>query len=322
MHLPVADIEVFPLLPPAVAFLVSFFTSPAGVSGAFLLLPFQVSVLGFAGPAVSSTNLVYNIVAIPGGVYRYCREGRMAWPLAWIIIAGTMPGVFAGAFVRVRYLPDPAAFKVFAGLVLLFLGGQLLYQNGGRRRKRGGELRALDERFKRRAQEARARGRSAVSAGLPPEAVVRTVRFSLRRYEFEFWGERFSFDPLVLFCVTLVVGVVGGAYGIGGGAIIAPFCAVFFGLPLYAVAGAALLGTFATSIAGVAFYSAVMPRFAASGVAVSPDWMLGFLFGVGGLLGIYCGARFQKFVPERVIRLVLGLLIIALALRYVTSWGG
>ena len=32
-----------------------------GVSGAFLLLPFQVSVLGFTSPAVSPTNLIFNI---------------------------------------------------------------------------------------------------------------------------------------------------------------------------------------------------------------------------------------------------------------------
>jgi len=54
------------------------------ISGAFLLLPFQHSVLGYTAPGVSATNLVYNLVATPGGAYRYLREGRMLWPLvAW-----------------------------------------------------------------------------------------------------------------------------------------------------------------------------------------------------------------------------------------------
>ena len=69
-----------------------------GVSGAFLLLPFQMSVLGFTSPAVSSTNFVYNTVAVPSGVYRYFKEGRMAWPLTWVEIVGTLPGVFIGVF--------------------------------------------------------------------------------------------------------------------------------------------------------------------------------------------------------------------------------
>ena len=122
MLFPVSGVEINPLVPFFVALVVSFFTSMGGVSGAFLLLPFQVSVLGFTSPAVSPTNLVFNVVAIPSGVYRYIKEGRMAWPLTWVVIIGTLPGVFIGAFLRIKYLPDPKAFKLFAGFVLLYIG--------------------------------------------------------------------------------------------------------------------------------------------------------------------------------------------------------
>jgi len=80
MLFPVSGVDVNPLVPPLVALVVSTFTSMGGVSGAFLLLPFQVSVLNFTSPAVSPTNLVFNIVAIPSGVCHYIREGRMNWP--------------------------------------------------------------------------------------------------------------------------------------------------------------------------------------------------------------------------------------------------
>ena len=86
VHFPVSGVEVNPLVPLLAAFAVSALTAPVGVSGAFLLLPFQVSVLRFTSPAVSPTNLVYNVVATPGGVYRYVREGRVVWPLAWAVI--------------------------------------------------------------------------------------------------------------------------------------------------------------------------------------------------------------------------------------------
>ena len=92
MYFPVAGIEISPWIPPLVAFAISLLTSMGGVSGAFLLLPFQVSVLGFQTPAVSATNHLFNMVAIPGGVWRYAREGRMVWPLTWIITLGTLPG--------------------------------------------------------------------------------------------------------------------------------------------------------------------------------------------------------------------------------------
>jgi len=93
----------------------------AGVSGAFILLPFHMSVLGFTSPAVNSTNFAYNIVSIPRGVFRYFREGRMTWPLNWIVILGTLPGVFIGYYLRILYLPDPRTFNLFVGLVLLYI---------------------------------------------------------------------------------------------------------------------------------------------------------------------------------------------------------
>jgi uncharacterized protein len=65
VHFPVSGVEVNPLIPLLVAFAVSALMAPAGVSGAFLLLPFQLSALGFTSPAVSPTKLVYNILATP-----------------------------------------------------------------------------------------------------------------------------------------------------------------------------------------------------------------------------------------------------------------
>ncbi|MCI5159227.1 MAG: sulfite exporter TauE/SafE family protein, partial [Candidatus Electrothrix sp. AUS1_2] len=126
MYFATADIEVQLWLPPLVAFCISFFTSMGGVSGAFLLLPFQVSCLGFSTPSVSATNHLFNIIAIPGGVYRYIRDRRMAWPLTWAVIIGTLPGVLVGTIIRARFLLDPAFFKRFIGVVLLYVGGKLL----------------------------------------------------------------------------------------------------------------------------------------------------------------------------------------------------
>jgi uncharacterized membrane protein YfcA len=107
MLFPVSGIKTYIFIPPLVAFIVSFFTSMGGVSGAFILLPFQMSVIRFTSPSVSATNFVYNIVAIPSGVYRYLKEGRMAWPLTYVVIIGTLPGVFIGYCLRILYLSDP-----------------------------------------------------------------------------------------------------------------------------------------------------------------------------------------------------------------------
>ncbi|MGQ9653603.1 MAG: sulfite exporter TauE/SafE family protein [Thermodesulfobacteriota bacterium] len=316
-HFSVSGVKTWVFVPPLVAFVLSSFTSMGGVSGAFLLLPFQVSVLHFTTPAVSATNFVYNIVAIPSGVYRYVREGRMAWPLTWVVIVGTLPGVFIGYYLRILYLPDPRSFELFVGCVLLYIGGRLLYEMTPTSQRGKGEAKALEEKFNEHAQRLHEERGARISAGLPPEAVVRKVSFSLAKVEYEFWGQRFSFSTVGMFVLAFVVGVIGGTYGIGGGAIIAPFCVAVFQLPVYTVAGAALMGTFLTSIAGVFFYSVIPTQ---GGLATMPDWPLGILFGAGGFAGMYTGARLQKFVPQRFIKLILGVIITFLAGGYIVQY--
>ncbi len=313
MHFAVSGVDVFPLIPVIVAFVVSFFTSMGGVSGAFLLLPFQMSVLGFVNPSVSPTNLVYNIIAIPSGVYRYIKEGRMAWPLAWVIIVGTLPGVFLGAVIRIKYLPDPRNFKVFVGCVLLYIGIRLLLDLTKKAAEKKVRTRRLEERFKERSNLVK----KGLQSGPGQDAAIKTISFSLTRYSYQFYGEIFSFNTIGLFALTFVVGMVGGTYGIGGGAIIAPFLITVFGLPVYTIAGAALLGTFITSVAGVIFYTIIALAYADTGLAIAPDWALGALFGVGGFLGMYLGARVQKYVPAKAIKLVLAFILLLLALKYI-----
>jgi hypothetical protein len=120
--------------------------------------------------------------------------------------------------------------------------------------------------------------------------------------------------------LALIVGIIGGAYGMGGGAIIAPFCVALFRLPVYTVAGAALLGTFVSSVFGVLYYSLAEYIVGDPSFSIQPDWLLGALFGVGGFAGMYCGARLQKRVPEKVIKTVLGSLITFLALQYIIQY--
>ena len=314
---PVSGVTTWVFLPPLVAFVVSAFTSLGGVSGAFILLPFQMSYLGFTSPAVTSTNFVFNIVAIPSGVYRYCKEGRMAWPLTWVVIAGTLPGVFIGYYLRVLYLPEPGVFKLFVGCVLLFIGGWLIRESSGRTQTDKRRLSELEKKFAERAKSMKEEQRSRSAAGLPPDAVVKTITFTMMTIEYEFWGERFRFSVPAMFLLSFIVGIIGGTYGIGGGAIIAPFCVAVFHLPVYTVAGAALLGTFLTSVVGVIFYS-ILPS--AGGISTSPDWALGFLFGLGGFGGMYVGARLQKYVPQKHIKVVLGILIVSLSVRYIYQY--
>src|SRR3984885_10073250 len=177
---------------------VATLSSPAGVSGAVLLLPFQVSVLGTPSPAVTPTNLLYNVVATPGALYRYWRQGQTGGRLAVVLIAGTLPGVIAGSIIRVELLPSASVFDFVVAGVLLPLGIWLALTSPTR-----------------------------AYAEVRPARAVPT-------------------PALILFAV--VVGCVGGIYGIGGGSILAPVL-IGAGRPPKEVAPAALASTFVTSVA-------------------------------------------------------------------------
>ena len=105
---------------------IAIVTSPVGISGAVFLLPVQLDVLGIPSPRVTPTNLLFNVVAVPGALLRYRRRASAFGHLTRLLIAGTLPGVIAGAIIRVYLVPGVRPFRIIAGLVLLPLGGFVL----------------------------------------------------------------------------------------------------------------------------------------------------------------------------------------------------
>jgi len=248
----------------AAAIVISAISTPGGVSGAVLLLPFQVSVLGTPSPSVTPTNLLYNVLATPGALYRYWRQGQTGGRLAAVLIAGTLPGVIGGSLIRVELLPGPRVFDLVVACVLLPLGCWLAVTQPG---------------------QGQDRSRSA----------------------------RLSSPALVL--IALVVGCVGGIYGIGGGSILAPIL-IGAGWRPAQVAPAAMASTLVTSVAGVVTFTILSAQ---AHSPVAPNWPTGVALGAGGLLGSYIGARLQSRLPDLLIRRLLGVLEMAIAIRFLLA---
>ena len=249
----------------AAAYLIAVATTPAGISGAVLLLPFQVSVLGTPSPSVTPTNLLYNIIAAPGALYRYWRQGQTGGRLALVLIAGTLPGVIAGSFIRVELLPGPRAFDVVVAAVLIPLGGWL----------------------------ACTRPSGTSTSSHPGWSIP---------------------DP-VLAGLAVVVGCVGGIYGIGGGAILAPVL-IGTGRKPSEAAPAALAATFVTSAGGVITFTILSLQ---QHISAAPDWPTGIALGLGGLAGGYTGARLQSRMPDLFIRRLIGVLVVAIGAYYLSA---
>ena len=117
------------------AYLIALVTTPAGISGAVLLPPLQVTVLATPSPAVTPTNLLYNVVATPGALYRYWRQGQTGGQLTLVLITGTLPGVIAGSVIRVELLPGMHVFDLIIAAVLIPLGSYLVLTRPARTRQ-------------------------------------------------------------------------------------------------------------------------------------------------------------------------------------------
>ena len=253
------------LLGGVLAFAVAVVTTPAGVSGAVLLLPVQVSVLHVPSPSLTPTNLLYNVLATPGALLRFRHEGRLWSPLTRVLLAGTVPGVVLGAAVRVELLAGPQAFLLVVAAVLAPLGALLVSGRG-------------------------------VPTGRADPRPSRTVT-------------AYAFGA----------GLIGGVYGIGGGSLLGPMLA-YLGFSMYAIAPSALTSTFVTSVVGVVAYQTL--ELVKGDHTIAPEWALGLSMGVGGVCGSYLGARLQRRLPETALRRLLGIVCLALAVRYALQGAG
>ena len=250
---------------------------------------------------MSPTNLVYNVVAIPSGVYRYFKEGRMLWPLTWMVSVGTLPGLIAGGFIRLNYFLDPKPFKAFVGCVLLYMGLRMFWDWRKARQGKGGKA------------------AGALPAG---EWRVRVSEFNWRRLRFSFQDQDYSCSsPGCSYCPWRWAWWAGYT-GIGGGAIIAPpFLVAIYRLPVHAVAGAALSATCLTS-PWEAWSSSSSSR------PFTPAWARRWLrTGFWAHSSAWAGwpactwePRTQRLVPGVYLKLMLGVILLVVALRYVIGY--
>ena len=62
-------------------------------------------------PGVTPTNLLYNVVATPGALYRYWRQRQTGGALAATPIPGTVPRGVGGPGIPRRFLPGPRGVR-------------------------------------------------------------------------------------------------------------------------------------------------------------------------------------------------------------------
>ncbi len=277
MYFPVAGVELNPFVPIIVGAGVSLVLGQVGLTGGIATLPYMVSVLSFTSPSVSSTNLIFILISPLGSIYSYWIEKRMLWRLGLLAGAGGILGAALGPWIRVNLLSDISTFKFLFGVIFALVG-----------------LRLFFKKFKD------------VKIGK-----VERTSGTLLYQSFVFSGNEYTFFNPSVFFAGFLAGAISTSFGIGSGFLLVPFYTTVLKLPIYAIASSALLSTLMISASGTLFYTILN-----TSTGAAPDFMLGILFGIGGIIGGYASAKAQKSFSSKTLHKALGAVLVLWSLSY------
>lgn len=272
-----------------------------GEAAGIFALPYTMSILQFTNPHVTPTTQLLTFLNPFGALFGFRRSKQWNLDLAaWVCLGGVVGGLI-GPFVRVTVLSDVKPFTFAVGLALMFAGGHLCYAAVGVFRNRTSGI-GLEAKFHAEAKARRTAGLT--PSGLPTGLAIKTLERKGGRLTIEFWGETWRLNQTFLFATGAGVGVISAALGVGGGFLLVPIFAAVYGLPMYVLVAATIPYVIVLSAVGLFTYGVILP--AVVGIVIAPEWAWGLFAATGGILGSWCAAKTQRFVPEHSLKLMLG----------------
>ena len=249
-----------------------------GEASGIFALPYSMSVLQFANAHVTPTTQLLTFLNPVGALLGFWRGGQWNLDFAkWVCFGGAAGGL-AGPFLRFTVFSEPRLFQLLVGLMLAFVGVHLLH-------------------------EAAARPKAA-APGSGGGRRIETLEKRHGRTVIRYGGASWSLSNGALFLTGAGVGVVASALGVGGGFLLVPIFAAFFRLPMYVLVAATIPFVIVLSAVGLFTYALLMP--AIISVAIQPEWAWGLFAAAGGSFGSWCAAKTQRWVPEHLLKLMLG----------------
>jgi uncharacterized membrane protein YfcA len=275
----------------------------AQAAGVFAL-PYTMSVLQFSNAHVTPTTLLLTFLNPIGALLGFRRTGQWNLDFAAWICAGGVVGGLTGPFLRSTVLAAVDPFRLTLGLALFFFAAHLCYK-------------ALSE-FSAGASAARSRKASAEGSDYNIRARIETLAKDNGRLTIGYLGQRWTLPLWGLFLIGAAVGVISSALGVGGGFLIVPILAAFYMLPMYVLPAATIPYAVVLSATGLFTYSVIFPLVGAA--PIHPEWAWGFFAAAGGIFGSWAAAKTQLFVPEHLLKIMLGAVTGAIGVLYIVNF--
>ncbi|WP_407178172.1 sulfite exporter TauE/SafE family protein [Bradyrhizobium sp. STM 3562] len=282
LYLPIADIPVNIFLILAMGAAVGFVSGMFGIGGGFLMTPLLIFI-GIA-PAVAVASVASHIAASSfSGAIAYWRRRAIDPMLAAVLLVGGSIGTTLGVFTftYLRSLGQLDLTIALSYVALLTTVGALMFWEG---------MRAI------------MRVRRGVVAPRRSHNWVHALPLKLR-----FKRSKIYLSVIPVVVIGMIIGFLGAVMGIGGGFILVPIMIYLLRVPTTTVIGTSMVLTLVTMLFATMLHAMTNHLV---------DAVLALILMVGGVTGAQFGARAGQKIRSEQLRLLLGLLILAVGIRF------
>jgi uncharacterized protein len=288
IYLPIAELPVNMFLIFGMGAAVGFLSGLFGVGGGFLLTPLLI----FSGipPAVAVASTTAQVVASSSSAaLSYWRRELIDLKLAGVLVIAGVIGSSIGVtiFGILRRLGQldlliSVGYVTFLGLV----GGLMLLES----------VRSILNARRGRPAPLRRPGQHNWAHGLP--------------FKMRFKRSKLYVSVIPILGIGAGIGVLGSLLGIGGGFILVPALIYLLRVPTSIVVGTSLV-----QMVGTMAVATILQ----SGTNHSVDGILALILMIGGVIGAQFGARIGAQLRGDHLRAMLGLLVLAVAIRFLVN---
>ncbi|MGB9369224.1 MAG: sulfite exporter TauE/SafE family protein [Xanthobacteraceae bacterium] len=285
IYLPIAELPVNVLLVLVMGLAVGFISGMFGIGGGFLMTPLLIFI--GINPAVAVASVASHVAASSfSGALNYWRRRALDVTLAMMLLIGGLIGTTAGVwlFTVLRRLGQLDLTISLSYLILLCTVGGMMIVESVRAilRARGG-----------RPAEIRRPGSHMWIHGLPLK-----MRFKV---------SKIYVSVIPIWVIGFIIGFIGAIMGIGGGFLLVPALIYLIRVPTGVVIGTSMVLTLVTMTYATVIHAATNHLV---------DALLALILMLGGVIGAQFGARTgQRFSGEQ-LRLLLGVLVMMVGLRF------
>jgi uncharacterized protein len=285
IYLPIAELPVNVFLMFAMGIAVGFISGMFGIGGGFLMTPLLIFI-GIS-PAVAVASVASHIAASScSGVIAYWRRRALDFALALMLLGGGLIGTMVGVwlFSVLRALGQLDLMIGLSYVTLLgIVGGLMIIESA----------RAIARARSGRPAEIRRPGSHTWIHGLP--------------FKVRFKQSKIYVSAIPLWVIGFAVGFIGAIMGIGGGFLLVPALIYIMRVPTAVVVGTSMILTLVTMGAATIMHAATNHLV---------DAVLALILMVGGVIGAQFGARAGQKIRGEQLRLLLGILVMLVGLRF------